>query len=143
MTDETKQDTQENIEDAETNAEKSTDGTQAKAKTFTQAEVDDIVKKRLEKEKRSFKAERDVLEGDLKSLRDELKEIDDSFAVEVEELSKGVDPDVLELLDGLSNREKVSKLKKLQGKLTRIEIKETEKGNGDGQSAQFTRRNTI
>jgi hypothetical protein len=144
MADVTTQDTQEDIEDvADKTDEKATDTQQdKKGKVFTQAELDDIVKKRIEKERRSFKSERDTLEGDLKSARDELKEIDDSFAGEVEELSKGIDESILELFDGLSNREKVSKLKKLQGKLTKIEIKETKKASGDG-GQQFTRRNTV
>lgn len=124
--DELEEELEEDLEDEGEGEEGKKSGTSEKKakttpKTFTQEQLNRIVGREKSKAVKTVEVERDALQQ-------RLDEIDAEYEEEAKELSKGIDEDVLELMDGLSNREKVLKLRKLQGKLVTSTLKTLPKG---------------
>lgn len=113
-------------------------------KTFSQKDIDSAVKARLARAKKEHDAEMSALVTERDSLQKTLDAIDAEYASDVDELSKGVDEDILALLDGLSNREKVTKLKKIQSKFGKSSIPVTpQSASSEKDEPKYKRRTNF
>lgn len=88
-------------------------------KKFTQAELDKIVKERLEREKNSFKAQKDSYETDKSNLQASIDSYESKLKELIQPSLENIPEEYKELVEKLPLLEQVAFINKLSGKDTK------------------------